>query len=43
LISKPKGEASIENRGLRRIFGPESEEVIGGWRSYLTMCIIHKI
>jgi hypothetical protein len=23
----------IENRALRRIFGPKTDEVIGGWRS----------
>jgi hypothetical protein len=23
---------ALENRGLRRIFGPKREEVTGGWR-----------
>jgi hypothetical protein len=24
----------IENRVLRRIFGPKSDEIIGGWRKF---------
>jgi hypothetical protein len=37
----------FENRVLRRIFGPEREEVTGGWRKLhmrsCIICVIYKI
>jgi hypothetical protein len=32
LVSNIQGGTQTENRVLRRIFGPKSDEVTGGWR-----------
>jgi hypothetical protein len=32
----------FENRVLRGIFGPKTDEVIGGWRSFIT-CTLHEV
>jgi hypothetical protein len=31
-LKEERGLSVLENRVLRRIFGPEREEVAGGWR-----------